>query len=229
MHNSLLIKFPYFYFFFTKLRKKINYEKYFYLRNIKRGDIVLDIGANHGYYTSLFSEIISNSGQVHAFEPVPENFTKLKSLKPINKNVIFNHLAIGKRNETGIIRYNLNDLEKASLIKCCNTNLIESETQITTVDNYIKEFPLSNVNFIKCDVEGSELDVFTGSVETLKEFKPKLSIELTLNMNDTHELYHLLLSAGYRNFHKIEKGYPRFIIDKHHFKREDYFYLYATS
>jgi FkbM family methyltransferase len=229
MHNYLLIKFPYIYFFFSKLRKKINYEKYLYLRNIKKGDIILDIGANRGYYTSLFSEIISNSGQVHAFEPVPENFTKLKSLKPFNKNVIFNHLAIGKRNETGIIRYDLNDLEKASLLKSCSTNLKESLTQITTVDNYIKEYPLSNVNFIKCDVEGSELDVFTGSVETLTEYKPKLSIEVTLNKTETYELYQLLLSAGYNKFHRIEKGYPRFIIDEHDFKKEDYFYLYATS
>lgn len=229
MHNSLFIKFPYLYFFFSKFRKTKNYEKYLYLRNINKGDVVLDLGANHGYYTSLFSEIITNSGQVHAFEPVPENFKRLKSLKSLNKNVIFNQLAIGKRKDTGIIRYDLNDLEKASLLKCCSTNLKESVTQITTVDNYIKEFPLSKVNFIKCDVEGSELDVFTGSVETLTEFKPKLSIELTLNINDTHELYHLLLNAGYRKFHKIEKGYPRFIIDKHEFAREDYFYLYATS
>ena len=229
MHNSLLIKFPYFYFIFSKLRKIINYEKYLYLRNINKGDIVLDIGANHGYYTSLFSEIITNTGQVHAFEPVPENFKRLKSLKPLNRNVILNQLAIGKRKDTGIIRYDLNDMEKASLLHSSGTNLKESVTQITTVDNYIKKFPLSNVNFIKCDVEGSELDVFSGSVETLTEFKPKLSIELTLNMNDTHELYHLLLRAGYRKFHKIEKGYPRFIIDNHDFKREDYFYLYATS
>ena len=120
-------------------------------------------------------------------------------------------------------------MEKASLLKSCNTNLVESVTQITTIDDYVKEFPLTNVDFIKCDVEGVELDVFAGSVETLKTFKPQLSIEVTLNMTETHELYQLLLSAGYRKFYKIEKGYPSFVINKHNFKSEDYFYLYATS
>ena len=97
MHNPLSLKFPYLYFICSKFRKCQNYEKYLYLKNIKRGDIILDLGANHGYYTSLFSKIITNSGQVHAFEPVPENFKKLRSLNAFNKNVIFNQLAIGKK------------------------------------------------------------------------------------------------------------------------------------
>lgn len=228
MHNSFLLKFPLLYLIYSNLRTNINYEKYLYLKKIKKGDIVLDIGANHGYYTSLFSEIITNYGQVHAFEPVPVTFEKLRCLKTLHKNVIVNQLALGRRKGNGIVRYNLNELEKASLLDSSEKNINEFETKVITLDEYVDEFSLSDVNFIKCDVEGFELDVIIGSANTLKMFRPQLSIEVTLNMTNTNELYHLLLSAGYKNFYKIEKGYPRFIIDKHDFKHEEYFYLHAT-
>jgi len=45
---------------------------------IKNGQIVLDIGANIGYYTLLFSKLVGNSGKVFSFEPEPNNFNILK-------------------------------------------------------------------------------------------------------------------------------------------------------
>ena len=69
--------------------------------NIKKGDVVIDCGANIGYYSLLFSKLVGDSGKVFAFEPDPTNFSLLqKNLKENNiKNVIALNLAVSDKNE----------------------------------------------------------------------------------------------------------------------------------
>ena len=43
----------------------------FVWRNVKPGQVALDLGANHGYYTLLLADLVGPAGKVHAFEPNP--------------------------------------------------------------------------------------------------------------------------------------------------------------
>ncbi len=43
----------------------------FVWRNVKPGQVVVDVGANHGYYTLLLADLVGPGGKVHAFEPNP--------------------------------------------------------------------------------------------------------------------------------------------------------------
>ncbi|MCG2725697.1 MAG: FkbM family methyltransferase [Elusimicrobia bacterium] len=68
---------------------------------IKKGDIVLDLGAHIGYYTLIFAKLVGNEGKVIAFEPSPNNFALLKKNIGINgyKNVILKQKAVSNKNE----------------------------------------------------------------------------------------------------------------------------------
>src|SRR3989344_9219581 len=59
-------------------------------QHIKKGDTVLDIGANIGYHTLHFARLVGETGKVYAFEPHPSNFALLKKNIEANgyKNVV---------------------------------------------------------------------------------------------------------------------------------------------
>ena len=78
-------------------------------KEIKRGDVVLDVGANVGYYTLIFAECVGETGKVFAFEPDPTNFALLKKNIEANgvKNVVLVQKAVS--DTTGITRLHLSE------------------------------------------------------------------------------------------------------------------------
>lgn len=180
------------------LRTNKTFEKFeteLVKKEIKNGNIVLDIGANIGYYSLVFSQLVGTNGQIFAFEPDPNNFALLK------KNIEINNL----KNVT-VIQKAVSDVSKPlSLYLCdynhaqhriypsprCNEKII---VESTTIDEYLsgKEF-YNKINFVKMDVEGAEYNVLEGMKKTLKsnpslkilcEFSPKQIREHKLEPED---------------------------------------------
>ena len=133
--------------------------------NIKEGDIVIDVGANIGYYTLIFAQLVGSSGKVFAFEPEPKNFEILKKNIEINnyQNIVAEQKIVSDKSgivklfiaEHGIVGHRINQQKSSQ-------KFIEVESII--LDNYIKKLNLdSKINFIKIDVEGSEPKVLEGA------------------------------------------------------------------
>jgi len=225
--HSKLVSFPRFYALIMQLRSNKNYEKILYLQKIKRNETVLDLGANIGYYTTLFSLLVGDSGKVHAFEPLSENFGKLQNNTAQNPtNLILNQTGIDMTNSIKRIFFDPNDLEKASIQGSADEKKHSREIKVTSVDNYVRDNKIVRVDFVKCDIEGHEMRALKGMKETLHNFHPNLSIEVTLPPDERTELVDFLSKSGYNNFQLIEKGYPQ--LDLTQLEREDYFYLYAS-
>ena len=94
MHSKLVI-FPKTFAVLMRMRSKTNYEKMLYLQKICRKETIFDLGANIGYYTTLFSQLTGKGGKVHAFEPLQENFRKLQSNTSRScTNVVLNQTGI---------------------------------------------------------------------------------------------------------------------------------------
>ena len=227
MHSNL-VKFPKFYSFFMRLKPNINYEKLLYLNQVKRQQTIIDLGANIGYFTTLFSRLVGKLGEVHAFEPLPENYSWLKAnTAHCSGNVILNNIGVDQATGIKQIYYNSDDLEKASILGdhiSCEKSL---EIEVISVDQYVRQNKIQNVDFVKCDVEGNEMNALKGMQETLNRFQPKLSIEVTLTVEERNLLLELLQKYGYENFQIIQKGYPDLKLND--LDKEEYFYLYAST
>ncbi|MHA1378153.1 MAG: FkbM family methyltransferase [Candidatus Helarchaeota archaeon] len=135
---------------------------------IKKGDAVLDIGANIGYFVLLESKIVGKSGKVYAIEPVSKNVNYLKKNVELNKrkNIEIYHMAVGEK--VGKTKIYVSDRSNlSSLQKNLNFNYIGEEIiELTTIDSFLKGKRIPKL--IRMDVEGYEYNIFKGMKETLK-------------------------------------------------------------
>ena len=146
---------------------------------IKPGDVVIDVGANIGYYTLIFAKLVGNTGKVIAFEPEPKNFEILKKNVSINKltNVILEQKIVSSTNgktklflaNTGIVGHHTTPTKNS-------TNFIEVDS--VTLDDYFLTNNISKkINFLKIDVEGAEIKVLEGAKTILRNDKIKIFTE----------------------------------------------------
>lgn len=144
-------------------------ERDFIKPHIKSTDIVIDIGANIGYYTVFFSRLAS---KVYAFEPDPTNFQILSRNIKENKitNVILEQKAVS--NKSGGINLRINKLNTAGhrISKQATKNSIPIQSVV--LDDYIKK-----ADFIKMDIEGAETLALMGMKNLLSNPNLKMLIE----------------------------------------------------
>lgn len=141
--------------------------------------VILDIGANCGYY-SLHLARHYPSSHVYAFEPVPVTFENLQ------RNLDLNHISnvtaynIGLSNKAGTlpIYFYKEGSGNSSLHNLSNgQEVVQVDCEFRTLDSYIGKIP-EQIDFIKCDVEGAELLVLEGGLGMIDKHKPILLFEL---------------------------------------------------
>ncbi len=140
-------------------------------KEIKKGDIVLDIGAHIGYYTILFSELVGPEGKVYSFEPHPKNFQLLKKTVEINNltNVeIFQNIVSDKNKPVDFYISKLDSIGN----RMFDSNEAESKIEIDSIsiDEFLKN-KHDKINFIKMDIQGAEVLAIDGMKETLRNNK----------------------------------------------------------
>jgi len=155
---------------------------------VQAGNICFDVGANFGWYTTLFHKLTGPLGEVHAFEPVPSTFDELIRNYELNsdpplKRVRLNNLALG--NEAGAFKVNLfSDLTTghASLSDQGRTDATSFDCRAVTLDSYLEENSIRKVDFVKVDIEGSELNFLKGAGSLFNLASPPfILMEMALN------------------------------------------------
>lgn len=180
-------------------------------REISKGDVVLDIGANIGYYTLIFAKLVGEGGRVFAFEPDQDNFALLKKNVEINgyQNVTLVQKAVS--NEVGNIRLYLCEENKGMHriyeSRYCSQSI---ETESTRLDDYFQDYN-GKIDFIKLDIEGAEFSAIQGmslllqknsSVKILTEFMPVAIKEFGV---EPGEYLSLLVENGRKLYNINEK------------------------
>jgi FkbM family methyltransferase len=138
---------------------------------IHEGDCVLDLGANIGAYTKPLSVWVGSSGQVHAFEPIPETFDYLaNSTKQLGlKNVICHNEGASSVSRRARLKVPYGNFYQAQLSE------EGLEVKLVKLDDL---FP-SGISFVKCDVEGHELEVIEGAKGLIKACRPTWLMEVS--------------------------------------------------
>ncbi len=169
---------------------------------VSEGDVVVDAGANIGYYTILLSRAVGPGGKVYAFEPGKECFNLLKrNVKENNcKNVVLVNKALS--DEEGEIKFYINEKDKASSSMLEETKHLGTEVTVggTTRDKEVVEA----VDFMKMDIEGAELDCLIGATELLKTCK-RMVLEVPEGRRDEEDIKQLLIESRYK-IERLDEG-----------------------
>jgi FkbM family methyltransferase len=177
---------------------------------VKPGHVCMDIGANIGVYSVVMQSLAGRSGEVHSFEPV--NHIRRKAMLNLQlngcRNVRLNDFALGASPGTlkmlqvksGIFRAGTSSmLETDSIEAVGREHFDEVDVRVETLDNYVAELGMKQLDFIKMDVEGFEIFVLQGATKTLAKLRPAILFEYDLGRLDK-------LGISEEDFAKIFQG-----------------------
>jgi FkbM family methyltransferase len=155
------------------LEKYEPYETKLILRQTKKGDVVIDVGANIGYYTVLLADKIGESGKVYAFEPDKTNFEILKKNVEVNnlKNVILVNAAVGSK--AGKLKLHKSK-ENLGDHKLYGDDKETEEVKIIKLNDFLKD---KKIDLMKIDTQGWEPEVIDGAKKIISKNKPIMFLE----------------------------------------------------
>jgi FkbM family methyltransferase len=183
---------------------------------LRRGDVVVEAGANIGALTLPIARAVGPHGRVHAFEPQAPLFQMLCANLALNgvMNVDAQPIAVGAKPG----RVAMPALDYGAAFNFGGVALdpaAPGDVAMIAVD----QLKLAQLRLLKADVEGMEADVVTGARETIKRLRPILYLE-----NDRADkspgLIQLVQSLGYRLWWHVP---PLFNPDNHARRPDDVF------
>lgn len=141
--------------------------------------VIFDIGANRGQSIQYFMEDkLFSEAKMYSFEPVSFSFEQLKANTAAYPNVHIEQLAFGS--EKGQKEIGLHE-GPASVMNSLKDNVMNNEEgakkeviNITTLDEYVAEHNIDEIDFLKIDTEGFEIPVLEGAKKMLEAGKIKL-------------------------------------------------------
>ena len=135
--------------------------------------VIFDVGANRGGYSKLVKKIC-NSALLYAFEPHPTSYAILMQEGNTAGFHTFNY-GLGKSDEDSFIYdYHGEDgsshasIFKEVIEKIHHSNSVSHAIHLRTLDDVVKEMNIKNIDLLKIDTEGNELNVLLGAEESIR-------------------------------------------------------------
>jgi FkbM family methyltransferase len=166
-------------------------------RNVRGGETWLDVGAHYGYTAMAMSQLVGAEGRVFTFEPT------LSTAGCVCRTVALNNLG-----QVTVVPMALGSAPELEIRRIATTRGMSDSTLknggdevaifVVAFDRLWPQICGGNrhIDGIKIDVQGMEIEVVRGMAESLKEWKPKLALEVHEGV-DREELLALLENCGY--------------------------------
>lgn len=170
------------------------------VREVGQGHIVYDIGAHIGFFSLLFSIMVGSQGEVHCFEPLPENVEILRRQLGINQfERVVTVVSSAVTSETGSVSFYVNaSSSMGTVILDPQKQARRIRVNAIRLDDYIDRGS-PPPHLIKMDIEGGETEAVLGMSQTLKTKRPRIIIEFHSDQAKS-EVWKILRPLGYSCF-----------------------------
>jgi FkbM family methyltransferase len=149
--------------------------------NLQPGNIFYDVGANLGFFTVLAARLVGAGGRVYAFEPVPENAAAVRHNVRLNgfTQVTVLQKAVADTAGHGELRqaYHAGGSALSTVAPPPDVKGI-IPVVVVTIDGLVAAGTCAPPSLVKIDVEGAELPVLKGMIETMREHRPLILFEI---------------------------------------------------
>ena len=203
---------------------------------INKGDYCFDIGANKGVYTYKFEQL-TNSKNIYAFEPIPENYTFLK--KMFTKCNIYSFAlsdkTINSKFKIPITKKKILHTRGKLNFKIIEDNEINYKSinvKCITLDLFVKKENINRIDFLKIDVEGHELNVLKGAIKSIGKFHPIILIEVEQRVHSfkIKKIFDFIIDQGYSiKFYDLKKFKFKSINNFSTYKNQNYEKIQTTD
>lgn len=188
------------------LQEHVDFNRDSLLKHASKGDVIVDIGANIGDTTLRLAQVLNNNGFVYAFEPSPHVFKRLQTNVGLNgfTNISLYNMAVGdEEGELSFVSTKQQHTGGAYVSKVAKT---DTSVKVITLDDFVEQNNITQINLIKIDTEGFEDFVVRGAEKTLRKFKPKIFMEVSDILlqragTSAKQLVALMQALNYRCFH----------------------------
>ncbi|MBL7981524.1 MAG: FkbM family methyltransferase [Flavobacteriales bacterium] len=187
-----------------------------YLRKrLKPGMVVLDPGCNIGYFAAQVQGMVYPGGRVLSMEPSPTCLARVQRLNPVGKVSGWQLLPMALTDRTG--KHTFFDTPRVishgyAALEGANTpgDRIPVEVDVTSLDDLCTVQGITHIDFLKLDIEDSELPALkgatrmlsTGAIDTIM-----VETEIRADRNGMNaEIFKLLRNSGFAPFHVNRNG-----------------------
>lgn len=197
---------------------------------IRPGHTVVDVGAHKGAFTYWMQRTVGASGHVFSFEPQPElarYLDRMKDALELRRVTVVQSALSSTSGKMKLVRPGGTPCPGASLTRRGQEDKQSISVSVDTLDHFFADHCQRPVNFIKCDVEGHEYDVFRGGQKILTEDRPALLFECERRHQENGCIDHVfayLEKLGYQGYFFSKS--PRAIrplseLDEHHLENRE--------
>jgi len=178
------------------------YRQYYFERDGVRiapesGDRVIDAGGCFGDTALAFADTVGERGHVYVFDPMPKHCSIMREAVAMNPTLAprVSIFPFGLADQVN----NVEPLTTGDVINpgAC---IVMDDVPTTTIDEIAASVPVERLDFIKMDIEGSELSALHGAEASIRRWQPKLAISLYHRPEDFFSipLWVDSLGIGYR-------------------------------